>query len=71
MSTAPSPWMTIAEAAVYLKRGRRFVAREIAAGRLRAARVGARRQVLTCTAWLDAWVEDQAPPVLVPMRRRR
>ena len=30
----PSPWLTAAEAAAYLKRGKRFVLREIHAGRL-------------------------------------
>lgn len=63
-----SPWMSSVEAAAYLKRGRRFVLREIHAGRLRAARIGGRGEILTTAAWCDAWVEGQAQPVLVRPR---
>jgi len=63
-----SPWLTAAEAAAYLKRGRRFVLREIHAGRLRAARIGGRGEILTRREWCDAYVDDQAAPVTV--RRR-
>jgi len=67
----PSPWLTATQAAAYLHRGRRFVLREIHAGRLRAAVVGGRREVLTRAEWCDAWVSDQAGPLVpVPMRRR-
>lgn len=66
-----SPWLTSAEAAAYLKRGRRFVLREIKAGRLRAAVVGGRREVLTRAEWLDLWIEGQATPVVMPNLRRR
>ena len=66
----PSPWMTATEAARYLKRGKRFVLREIHAGRLRAARIGGRGEILTRAEWCDAWVQDQAAPILIPTRRR-
>lgn len=70
-AAVPSPWMNATHAAAYLHRGRRFVLREIRAGRLRAAIVGGRREVLTRPEWCDAWVSDQAgPPVPIPMRRR-
>jgi excisionase family DNA binding protein len=65
-----SPWRTTGEAARYLRRGRRFVLREIRAGRLRAAKIGGRGEILTRDAWCDQWVEDQATPVLLPARRR-
>jgi excisionase family DNA binding protein len=69
--TVPSPWLTAKHAATYLHRGRRFVLREIHAGRLRAAVVGGRQEVLTRPEWCDQWVNDQAgPPVPIPMRRR-
>ena len=70
MAETQSPWMTAAEAAAYLKRGRRFVMREIKAGKLRAALVGGRRKVLTSRQWCDQYVEDQATPILLPSRRR-
>jgi excisionase family DNA binding protein len=65
-----SPWLTAAEAAAYLKRSKQFLLREIRAGRLQAARVGGRREILTRAEWCDAWVQDQATPVLLPIRRR-
>jgi excisionase family DNA binding protein len=64
-----SPWMTTKEAAAYLKRGRRFVLREIHAGRLRAAKIGGRGEILTNRAWLDAFVTELAKPVVVLPRR--
>ena len=63
LADQPSPWMTAAEAAAYLKRGRRFILREIRAGRLRAARIGGRGEVLTSRAWCDQFVTDMAKPV--------
>jgi excisionase family DNA binding protein len=71
--TAPattSPWLTLAEAAEYTRRGKRFLAREVQAGRLRAARVGGRGEILTRREWLDQFLEDLATPVLVTTRRR-
>lgn len=65
-----SPWLTAAEAAAYLKRGRRFVLREIHAGRLRAARIGGRGEILTRREWVDAFIEEQATPVMLAVRRR-
>ena len=67
--TFATPWLTAAEAAAYLRRGRRFVLREIHRGRLRAARIGGRGEILTKTEWCDAWVTSQADPVPVPIRR--
>jgi excisionase family DNA binding protein len=70
-TTTDSPWMTASEAAAYLKRGRRFVLREIKSGRLRGAIVGGRREVLTRAEWCDAWVEDNTKPMPYPVTRRR
>jgi hypothetical protein len=49
-------------------------------GRLKAARIGAGRNLLFCAEWLDQFLEqsaestesaeDQARPVMVPARRR-
>jgi excisionase family DNA binding protein len=60
-----SPWLTAREAARYLKRGQSFVRREIHAGRLRAALIGGRGEVLTRREWCDQWVTDQATPIRV------
>jgi hypothetical protein len=65
------PWRNLKEAAARLgaNRSRNFVAREIKAGRLKAARIGGRGEYLTCDAWIDEWVEEQAKPVMVVRRR--
>jgi hypothetical protein len=61
--------MNLSEASSYTKRGRRFLAREINNGRLRAARVGGRGEYITRAEWCDEWLEDLARPVLI--RRTR
>jgi hypothetical protein len=67
----PSPWLTATQAGAYLHRSPRFVLREIRAGRLRAAVVGGRGEILTRTEWCDDWVKEKAgSPLLLPMRRR-
>jgi len=66
-----SPWLSLAEAAAYTKRGRRFIRREVKAGRLRAAVIGGRREVLTRRDWLDQWLEHLAQPVELDRGRRR
>lgn len=70
MVPAASPWLTLKQASAYARRGSRFLRREIAVGRLRAARIGGRGEILTRAEWLDSWIEAQADPVLVPVRRR-
>ena len=67
-----SPWMKLrTEGAAYARRGGRFLAREVKAGRLRAARVGGRGELMTRTEWIDEWLEDLARPVLVSRRAVR
>lgn len=68
--TAASPWLTLAEAATYAKRGRRFIARQVKLGQLRAARVGGRGELVLKREWIDAYLEDLAAPVMVAARRR-
>lgn len=70
-SISSSPWMTSTDAATYLKRGKKFLLREIRAGRLKAARVGGRGEILTRAEWCDEWVAGQAIIVPVPLRTRR
>ena len=66
----PSPWLTAREAAEYLKRSKRFILREIKAGRLRAAKVGGRGEILTRSEWIDEWVVEQSRPVEFTRRRQ-
>jgi hypothetical protein len=65
-----TPWRTLAGAAARTHRGKRFLSREVKAGRLRAARIGGRGELLFRDEWLDQWIEDQATPLVVPVRRR-
>jgi excisionase family DNA binding protein len=55
-----SPWMTVREAARYVRCGPKVLYREIRAGRLRAARIGGRRELRIRSEWLDSWLEQKA-----------
>lgn len=68
--SAETPWLNLAEASAYARRGRRFLAREVKAGRLKAAVVGGRRELLFKREFIDQWLEDQATPIVMPLRRR-
>jgi excisionase family DNA binding protein len=57
----PSPWLTVNEAADRARCGPRLIYRAVAAGRLRAVRLGGRRELRVLAEWLDAWLLDQAP----------
>lgn len=68
--TDASPWLKLKEGAVRARRSPRYLAKEIAAGRLRAARVGERGLYALRAEWIDEWIEAQSTPVPVPLRRR-
>lgn len=70
MTDPQSPWLTLTDAGAYAKRGKRYLAREVKSGRLRAARVGGRGELLFRREWIDGWLEDLAAPVMVTPRRR-
>jgi len=76
-----SDWLTDGPAADYLTGGartakgrrkfsRRRLRREVACGKLRAARIGGRGELLFRREWLDEYLESQSTPVIVPVRRR-
>lgn len=57
LSTAEqSPWLTVEEAAHRARCGVKTIYREVRAGRLRAARVGGRRELRLLSAWVDEWL---------------
>ena len=57
--SADSPvWLTVDEAANRARTGARLIYREVNAGRLRAARVGGRREIRVRPEWIDAWLES-------------
>ena len=51
-----SPWLTVKEAADRARCGVKTVYREVAAGRLKAARIGGRRELRFLAAWVDQWL---------------
>jgi excisionase family DNA binding protein len=54
--TASSPWLTVNEAARRARCGSKLIYREVRAGRLRAARVGGRRELRFLAEWIDLWL---------------
>lgn len=67
-----SPWLNLQQAAARLgpNRSKRFLAKEIKAGRLRAARIGGRGEYVIKAEWVDEYLESMAAPVMVHVRRR-
>jgi excisionase family DNA binding protein len=65
-----SPWLTVAESASYARCGVKLIYREIAAGRLRAARVGGRRDLRLLATWIDEWLTTSSMPVVIQIDRR-
>jgi len=53
---ATTPWLTVAEAAERARCGVKLIYREVKAGRLRAAKVGGRRELRILPEWIDAWL---------------
>lgn len=65
-TTPASSWLTVAEVARDVWRcGPKLVYREIAAGRLRAARIGGRRDFRIHRDWANAALEASAEPIEV------
>ena len=55
-----SPWLTVREAAERARCGSKLIYREVKAGRLKAARVGGRRELRLLAEWIDAWLIEQS-----------
>jgi len=58
-------WLTPEECGARAKCGKRVIYNEVKAGRLRAARIGGRRELRIRPAWVDAWLEASAKPIEV------
>lgn len=54
--TAVSPWLTAEEAAQRSRCGIKTIYREVRAKRLKAARVGGRRELRLLAEWIDEWL---------------
>ena len=60
-----SGWWTARQAAGYAQVGLKMVYREVGAHRLRAAKVGGRRELRFRPSWIDEWLESRATMVEV------
>ncbi len=58
-------WLTVKQAAARMQVGPRLVYRSVAAGRLRAARIGNRRDLRFLPAWVDEFLIASSTPVEV------
>ena len=67
----PTPWLTATEAAERARVGVKLIYREAAAGRLRRAIVGGRRELRFKPEYIDEWLERTAEPVEVTPQVRR
>jgi len=55
-----TPWLTVKGAAARARCGVKTIYREVQQKRLRAARVGGRRELRFLATWIDSWLEGTA-----------
>jgi excisionase family DNA binding protein len=63
--TGESPWLRVRECCPVAKVGPKVIYGAVKAGRLRAARIGGRRDLRIHIDWLNAWLEASSTPVEV------
>ena len=61
-------WLDVADAARHAKCGKALIYSEVKRGRLRAARLGGRRELRFLVDWIDAWLLATSTPVVVNPR---
>ena len=59
--TEPSPWWDVGRGAAYARVSKKLLYRAIRGGKLKAARVGGRREVRLRREWIDEFIEGQVP----------
>lgn len=57
-----SPWLKVEQARRVAQCGAKLLYREIKAGRLRAARLGGRRDIRIHRQWIDEWLSNLEHP---------
>jgi excisionase family DNA binding protein len=58
----PIVWLTVKQAAARAQVAPWTIYHEVRAGRLRAARIGGRRELRFRESYIDAWLEQSATP---------
>ena len=51
-----TPWLTVTEAASRARCGPKLIYSEVRARRLRAVKIGGRRELRLLSEWVDAWL---------------
>jgi excisionase family DNA binding protein len=52
-----TPWITVDEGASRARCGIKLIYREVRAGRLKAVRIGGRRELRLRPEWIDTWLD--------------
>lgn len=63
MVEQPLVWLTVKQAAARAQVGPKVVYKEVRAARLRAARIGGRRELRFLPSWIDQWLEASSKPI--------
>jgi excisionase family DNA binding protein len=58
-TATPTPWLTVTESAERARCGVKVIYAEVRAGRLKAARIGGRRELRLLPEWIDQWLIAQ------------
>jgi excisionase family DNA binding protein len=58
-------WLTVKEAAARVKVSDKLIYHAIKQGRLRAARLGTRKDIRILSTWLDAWAMAESTPTVI------
>jgi excisionase family DNA binding protein len=61
----PHQWLTVREAAQHAKCGKRSIYAAVQSGKLRAARLGGRRELRFLADWIDAWLLATSTPDII------
>lgn len=70
MEVRANEWLTVAEAARHARCGVKSIYVAVQRGRLRAARLGGRRELRLLPEWVDEWLLATSTPVIVNLRAR-
>jgi excisionase family DNA binding protein len=63
-------WLTVHEAADRARCGERSIYNAVRSGKLRAARLGGRRELRFLAEWIDAWLLESTTPVVLTVTVR-
>jgi excisionase family DNA binding protein len=63
-------WLTVREAAGRARCGERSIYNAVRSGKLRAARLGGRRELRFLAEWIDAWLLESTTPVVLTVTVR-